>query len=142
LSSLSSAAIFQPNAFGGDGSGNGSRRFITDGPFANTTLHLNNLGEAPGDYRIYRDFDVSTLAGAAQASLDTCFQINNYTSVWACWADSPHLGGHFATGGLMSDTVLSPGDPVFFLHVSFIVSALVLVPALDMLICFIFSMAG
>lgn len=118
MSSLEDADIFQADAFGGNGVGTGSTKYIADGPFVNTTLHLKRLGVTPTDYRIYRSLNVNSLSGAKQSSLDTCFQISTYTAAWECWHGSPHNGGHGGTGGLMVDVVLSPGDPVFFLHVS------------------------
>ncbi|KAI1859674.1 uncharacterized protein JN550_011869 [Neoarthrinium moseri] len=116
LPSSESASIFQPDAFGGNGVGSGPQKYIADGPFANSTLHLKRLGVAPADYKIYRDLNARTLIGGAQATIDACFQISTYTAAWECWAGLPHSSGHGATGGLMVDVVLSPGDPVFYLH--------------------------
>ncbi|KAI9170683.1 Tyrosinase ustQ [Paramyrothecium foliicola] len=116
LSSLTDADIFQADAFGGDGVGTGRENPIADGPFVNTTLHLKRLGVEPEDYKIYRSLNVRSLSGAEQSSLDACFEITTYESVWECWHGSPHNSGHGGVGGLMVDVVLSPGDPVFFLH--------------------------
>lgn len=115
LSTLSVSPVFQADAFGGNGAGSAS--YITDGPFVNTTLHLQRLNVAPTDYHIYRNFNISFLSGATQAGLDACFQISSYTAAWECWHGSPHAAGHGGVGGLMVDVVLSPGDPLFYLHV-------------------------
>lgn len=117
LSSLLDSPVFQKeDAFGGTGSG--SNRYITDGPFANTTLRLQRPGQAAREYRISRSLSTRFLGGAGQASLDACFQVRTYTAAWECWHGQTHSAGHISIGGLNGDVVLSPGDPAFFLHVS------------------------
>lgn len=116
LSSLLDSPVFQEDAFGGTGSG--SNRYVTDGPFANTTLRLQRLGTAAKEYRISRSLSARNLAGAGQSSLNACFQIRTYTAAWECWHGQTHGAGHSALGGLNMNVVLSPGDPAFYLHVS------------------------
>ncbi|KAH7308450.1 hypothetical protein B0I35DRAFT_360478 [Stachybotrys elegans] len=114
LSSLDESPVFQEDAFGGTGSG--PQRYITDGPFANLTLRLQRIGEPADEYRISRSLNSFFLGGASQASLNSCFQVQTYTAAWECWHGQTHSAGHIAVGGLNSDVVLSPGEPVFFLH--------------------------
>ncbi|ORY61288.1 amino acid transporter [Pseudomassariella vexata] len=113
---FSNAAIFKPDAFGGNGVGNGTKNCIANGPFVDTTLHLPKLHQEPVDYCIYRKFNSTSIQRAKQINIDKCFAIQDYTSAWECWHKDPHNGGHSAIGGLMMDVVLSPGDPLFFLH--------------------------
>lgn len=113
---MADSPIFQPDAFGGNG--NGSEGYITDGPFAQTILRLKGKGQAPADHHIYRKFNTTRLSGASKPALNACFQISTYNAAWECLAGTPHGAGHGAAGGLMMDVQASPGDPVFYLHVS------------------------
>lgn len=116
LSDVEDASVFQEDAFGGGGSGQQS--YLADGPFAATTLRVRRVGQSPSNYRISRRLSNFSLRGASQSSLNTCFQLTTYTAVWECLGGAPHSAGHGATGGLMLDVALSPGDPMFYLHVS------------------------
>lgn len=51
------------------------------------------------------------------SSLSRCFQIDSYTEAWECLGNAPHTAGHGVLG-LAIDVALTPGDPVFYLHVS------------------------
>ncbi|KFA80660.1 hypothetical protein S40288_01759 [Stachybotrys chartarum IBT 40288] len=113
-SNLANSQIFQANAFGGDGTG--SQRYISNGPFAATTLRLQRLGVQASSYRISRSLNARSMRSASLATLNACFQISTYTAAWECLHGSPHSSGHGGTGGLMLDVVRSPGDPVFYLH--------------------------
>jgi tyrosinase len=114
ISDLNNASVFKADAFGGGGSGSNS--YISNGPFAATTLRIKRLGQTPANYKISRRISSFSLRGASLSSLNTCFQMTTYTSVWECLGGSPHSAGHGATGGLMLDVALSPGDPMFYLH--------------------------
>ncbi|KAI9150022.1 Tyrosinase ustQ [Paramyrothecium foliicola] len=114
LSNLANSAIFQANAFGGNGAG--INRYISNGPFSATTLRLRRPNQAAANYRISRNFNTNALRSARIASLDACFQLSTYNAAWECLHGSPHGGGHVATGGIMNDVYASPGDPVFYLH--------------------------
>jgi tyrosinase len=114
LSKMEDASVFQEDAFGGGGSGSNS--YISNGPFANTTLRVQRPNQTPTTYRISRRLNSFFLSGASLSSLNTCFQMTTYTAVWECLGGSPHSAGHGAAGGLMLDVFLSPGDPMFFLH--------------------------
>ncbi|KAF2008959.1 Di-copper centre-containing protein [Aaosphaeria arxii CBS 175.79] len=109
-----SSVIFDPvYGFGGDGSG--SRRCITTGPFANYT---NSLG--PGysntNHCIDRQINDMISQGSSQQNVDSCLAKKDWVSAWNCIEASPHGGGHAGVGGQMQNGVSSPGDPLFYLH--------------------------
>jgi tyrosinase len=112
---FASSSVLDPvTGFGGNGAG--TLRCITNGPFAG---FVNNLG--PGYRtstphcinRIVND-TVSLMSG--QAYVDECLAQPNYLSFWPCLELAPHVGGHGGVGGLMTDPIASPGDPLFYLH--------------------------
>jgi tyrosinase len=78
---------------------------------------MQRPGVATKEYKISRRISSTFLSGASLASLQSCFQLSTYTTVWECLGGMPHSAGHGAAGGLMLDVALSPGDPVFYLHV-------------------------
>lgn len=117
LDDLSDADVFQSDALGGNGSGDDN--CITDGPFANLTLYMENDGRT-GNYCISRDLDVSNLEGSTQDEVDVCEAYDNYDDAWECYYSTPHAAGHSAVGGLMTSVSQSPGDPVFWLHHTFL----------------------
>ncbi|KAK0752696.1 hypothetical protein B0T18DRAFT_450835 [Schizothecium vesticola] len=101
--------------FGGNGVG--ANGCIVDGPFANFT---NNLG--PG-YRVGDSLNcinrfvndaISVMAG--QEYLDFCLKKKTYVDFWLCAENAPHRSGHGGVGGKMTDPIASPGDPIFYLH--------------------------
>ncbi|KAI0477569.1 hypothetical protein GGR56DRAFT_673936 [Xylariaceae sp. FL0804] len=106
---------------GGDGASNNSN-IVTSGPFAYMELHVGAnadnsvVPKDAGTYYLNRSISVTTFQNAEQQYVDECLAIDNYTDVWSCYGQSPHSAGHAGTGGTMQDPVLSPGDPVFFLH--------------------------
>lgn len=117
LAVLTDADVFQPENFGGDGeAGDSAQRCITDGPFVNTTLHLNKLGQPPGEYCIFRNLSLAALNGTKPEALDACFDIQTHADDLDCWFFGPHRAGHEAVGGLLVDVMRSPGDPMFYLH--------------------------
>jgi tyrosinase len=116
LASVADAAIFQPDAFGGDGSGEGKQKFITNGPFVNITLRMQGKNQDKASYRIYRNLNDTVLASASPPAMNACFRTSTYPAFWECLGGAAHGGGHGAAGGLMMDVQASPGDPVFYLH--------------------------
>jgi tyrosinase len=113
--SFSTSVVLDPiTGFGGDGSG--PSNCITDGPFA---TFQNNLG--PGYWtntphcinRLVND-TVSIMSG--QPDVDECLAKPTYLDFWPCLETAPHIGGHGGVGGLMLDPIASPGDPIFYLH--------------------------
>ncbi|KAH8894296.1 Di-copper centre-containing protein [Thozetella sp. PMI_491] len=115
---IKQAAIFDPHTgFGGDGVA--PYGCIADGPFANLTLRFQS-DLSTRDYCIIRHMNTCPFGGAAQASLDVCFAMKAFSDVTHCWEGRPHAAGHAGVGGVMVNTQLSPGDPVFFLHHAFL----------------------
>ncbi|KAK3903865.1 hypothetical protein C8A05DRAFT_32396 [Staphylotrichum tortipilum] len=99
--------------FGGDGSGRDG--CITMGPFANYT---NSLG--PGyqitNHCINRAVNDQMSTGSSQASVAACLAMATFDKAWPCIEGNPHAGGHGGVGGQMLNGVSSPGDPLFYLH--------------------------
>ena len=119
---FSLSVVFDPvTGFGGNGTraagGQGpAGGCITNGPFVN---FVNNLG--PGYrkgtphciYRLVND-TLSTMVG--QAYVNECLAKSTYLEFWPCVEAAPHVGGHAGVGGKMADPIASPGDPLFYLH--------------------------
>lgn len=111
---FSSSVIFDPvYGFGGDGAaGTGC---ITNGPFANYT---NALG--PGyevtNHCINRRISNSMSSGSSAQQVNACIAKTSWSTAWNCIEAQPHAGGHAGVGGQMQNGVSSPGDPLFYLH--------------------------
>ncbi|RYP81275.1 hypothetical protein DL770_005941 [Monosporascus sp. CRB-9-2] len=99
--------------FGGNGSG--PDRCISDGPFANRTLHFRE-DLSVSDYCISRRLNQRAFSAAGQQYVDDCLTKDNYISAWNCLEGRPHGAGHGGVSGLMVNPLLSPGDPIFYLH--------------------------
>jgi tyrosinase len=102
--------------FGGNGSS--IDNCVTSGPFANRTQHVGPL-EQTTDYCFSRKFnETKGLEWGLRAKVDECYQFGGkeFDSFYNCMALYPHIAGHQAVGGVMTDVDSSPGDPVFYLH--------------------------
>ncbi|KAL2265967.1 hypothetical protein VTJ83DRAFT_5319 [Remersonia thermophila] len=116
---FSTSDVLDPvTGFGGNGVG--AYGCIADGPFVNFT---NSLG--PGyrigfEHCIYRFVSDSVSRRAAQSYIDECYQHTTFVDFWPCAEGAPHNGGHGGIGGKMNDPIASPGDPIFYLHHSFL----------------------
>ncbi|KAF2866050.1 hypothetical protein BDV95DRAFT_210831 [Massariosphaeria phaeospora] len=109
-----SSAIFDPvYGFGGDGSG--PNNCITTGPFANYTNHLGPSYENT-DHCIDRKINDVMSAGSAQKEVNSCLAKTTWVAAWNCIEAQPHGGGHGGVGAQMMNGVSSPGDPLFYLH--------------------------
>lgn len=114
VANVTTASVFDPvTGFGGNGVGTNS--CIADGPFANMTLHLGPLYEIT-DHCLSRSQSESGIARASVANIETCMELENYTTCYDCLSENPHTSGHAAVGGVMLDIQASPGDPIFYLH--------------------------
>ncbi|KAK4098878.1 Di-copper centre-containing protein [Parathielavia hyrcaniae] len=112
------SVVLEPiTGFGGDGMGD--EGCIADGPFANYT---NNLG--PGyrieEHCIYRSINDTLSRMASQRFIDECNEETTFEDFWPCSEQEPHNGGHAGIGGKMLDPIASPGDPIFYLHHTFL----------------------
>ncbi|KAI1126177.1 Di-copper centre-containing protein [Nemania abortiva] len=114
VGNISASSLFSGEpSFGGNGTG--PDHCISDGPFVNVTLRINeNLTTT--EYCISRFLNDGALAGAAPATIRGCLQQANYTGIWSCLEGRPHGAGHGGVSGTMMNLLLSPGDPVFYLH--------------------------
>ncbi|KAF6813124.1 amino acid transporter [Colletotrichum sojae] len=91
---------------------------VVDGPFANTTLRMDQVWGVDyyDEYCLSRRWNQTAWEFANQTNVDACFVKETYDEANFCYVDSPHSCGHLATGGTMENQNASPGDPVFFLH--------------------------
>ncbi|KAI0452667.1 Di-copper centre-containing protein [Xylaria acuta] len=97
------------------GSGTGRNNCIADGPFVNITLHFKQ-DLSTTDYCISRVLNDVAFSAAARANVETCLEHENFGDAWRCLEGKPHSAGHGGVLGTMIDILLSPGDPVFYLH--------------------------
>ncbi|KAK3314267.1 hypothetical protein B0H66DRAFT_577922 [Apodospora peruviana] len=111
---FSQSDVLDPvTGFGGNGvRPNGC---IADGPFANYT---NGLGPGYflGDNCINRFVNDTTSLFASRRYIDECYEKKKFVEFWPCAEMNPHNGGHGGVGGKMLDPISSPGDPIFYLH--------------------------
>jgi tyrosinase len=87
--------------------------------FAGLTL---NVGPGSGNTRhcLSRNGDGSKTANCNSAAVNGCNARSDYADMAACAEGAAHAWGHNGIGAVMSDVFASPGDPVFWLHHSFI----------------------
>ncbi|OAG01602.1 Di-copper centre-containing protein [Paraphaeosphaeria sporulosa] len=111
---FSSSVVLDPVAgFGGNGTG--PKNCITDGPFMD---YVNAIGpfQQVSDHCIDRKIDECASAQAAAKNVDQCMASGNYSTFWPCLENAPHGAGHGGVGGQMTNLYSSPGDPLFYLH--------------------------
>jgi len=111
---ISSSVLDPTTGFGGNGAG--PQNCITNGPFVS---FINNLG--PGYFTgtphcIYRAVNDTVSLMSGQNYVNSCLAQPNYLTFWPCLEAAPHIGGHGGVGGKMLDPIASPGDPLFYLH--------------------------
>jgi len=108
-----SSLLDATNGFGSDRSR--TTGCITNGPFANYT---NSLG--PGyevtSHCINRRISDAMSTMSSQAQVDAYLALLDFKTAWPCIEGQPHTGGHASVGGQMQNGVSSPGDPLFYLH--------------------------
>ncbi|KAM0815610.1 putative Tyrosinase copper-binding domain-containing protein [Seiridium cardinale] len=114
---MSASSLWGDQYFGSNGEGGDS--CIADGQFANLTLRFLS-GNQIGDHCVSRQFNQFSFSSAAQSNIDRCNSAKTYAVAWNCWALAPHTAGHRGVGGIMADPTFSPGDPIFFLHHSYL----------------------
>ncbi|KAL2070975.1 hypothetical protein VTL71DRAFT_14001 [Oculimacula yallundae] len=110
-----SKSILFDTVVGFGGNGIPPTNCIQDGPFVD---YINGIG--PGhtiqDHCIDRKFDDFISLSALQSYVDRCKAIPDYLTAWPCMEEHPHIGCHGAVGGEMMNPISSPGDPLFYLH--------------------------
>ncbi|PYH90323.1 tyrosinase [Aspergillus ellipticus CBS 707.79] len=109
------------NSTGFGGNGIGSDGCVVDGAFANYTEHIGPENEDT-EYCLNRAWDNSWAVEMANSTViyDICGGYNTYSPWWYCIAELAHKGVHTAVGGVMADIKSSPGDPMFFMHHTYI----------------------
>lgn len=72
-------------SFGSDG--RASDGCVVDGPFANTTLHLDQAWGVTNytSYCLSRSFGDEYWAWANSSYADACMAESNYSEAWPCW---------------------------------------------------------
>ncbi|KAA8903648.1 hypothetical protein FN846DRAFT_953684 [Sphaerosporella brunnea] len=99
--------------FGGGGTGPGG--CISDGPFKDYVLHTGP-GEENTVQCIHRNVSDTNSWGSSQANVTECLQKPSFATAWPCLEKRPHWAGHNAIGGEVANPISSPGDPLFYLH--------------------------
>lgn len=99
--------------FGGDGTGRGG--CVETGPFANYTLHTGP-GYSNTEHCLIRKINDSISEGTGAGPVDECLAMETFAEMWPCLENVPHSSGHTAVGGEMQNPISSPGDPLFYLH--------------------------
>ncbi|CZR52293.1 related to monophenol monooxygenase (tyrosinase) [Phialocephala subalpina] len=114
-----SGNFFQSNMWddvtGFGGNGTEADHCVRSGPFANRTMHIGP-DEETTNYCFTRIWNNAVIEQAGAASVAECYANNDYESFWPCAWGGPHSAGHGGTGGVMIDVAASPGDPMFFMH--------------------------
>ncbi|KAJ4387336.1 hypothetical protein N0V93_007925 [Gnomoniopsis smithogilvyi] len=116
--SLADASIWGSDELSFGTNGRDGDGCVVDGPFANTTLRLNQEWGVNNytEYCLARSFSDTDWAWANSTYVDACMAKTEYATAWSCWSAYPHSSAHIAVGGTLYDQSASPGDPVFFLH--------------------------
>lgn len=106
----------------------------------NLTISLNATGYAVENCLARSLSDSNFLRQAATSYAETCAAEESYEDAWNCFIDNPHGAGHSSVGGSVSspylhresctcmltesqqmfDVTMSPSDPLFFLHHSYL----------------------
>ncbi|PGH13112.1 hypothetical protein AJ79_03819 [Helicocarpus griseus UAMH5409] len=111
---FSASVVFDP-VYGFGGNGNGADGCIADGPFANYTNHIGpNYTFTDNCINRYVDDEISNWT--SQSEVDKCLHETEWDAAWNCIHLNPHDGGHAGVGGAPGHRVASPGDPLFYLH--------------------------
>lgn len=93
---------------------------IPDGPFKDYVLSTGP-GFENTEHCITRRLTNAVTRGARQEYIDHCYKFDKFEEAWPCLEDSGvHGGFHGGVGGEMSNPISSPGDPVFYLHHSWL----------------------
>ncbi|KAL1880128.1 hypothetical protein Daus18300_001491 [Diaporthe australafricana] len=118
---IEDASVFGSDDLSFGSNGREGDRCVVDGPFANSTLRLDQAWGVI-DYEEYclgRNFsspDTGYWAWANSTFADTCFAATTYDDAWSCYSVKPHSSAHLAVSGTLELQSASPGDPLFYLH--------------------------
>ncbi|KAK4168449.1 hypothetical protein QBC43DRAFT_360360 [Cladorrhinum sp. PSN259] len=100
--------------FGGDGSGD--NECISSASIFGTYLNPIGPGYRLRDHCIQRKVSNFASTAAAKDTVDGCLAKKTYLDLWNCVESGPHGAGHGGVGSGMTNPVSSPGDPIFYLH--------------------------
>ncbi|RPB07750.1 Di-copper centre-containing protein [Morchella conica CCBAS932] len=97
---------------------------ITNGPFANLTLHMGPGGRVErNDHCITRDFHPYVQDWFSEQEVNSTLNEKGFESLWRRIEGifevrqlGLHGAGHLGVGGTLADVYSSPGDPLFYLH--------------------------
>lgn len=116
VASFSKSDIFKSDlGFGGNGVASGNTACIKTGPFANYTNPIGP-GYRINDHCINRWMSDMGGMSAAKSVVDACLAKKNFLDFWNCVEAGPHGAGHAGVGADMVNPISSPGDPIFYLH--------------------------
>lgn len=110
---INSVLLDPVTGFGGDG--NAENECITDGPFASYTNQIG-IGYDLQEQCIRRNINDTASAYTSDFYVDSCLAATGWEEAWTCIESWPHYGGHSGVGAQMSNPISSPGDPLFYMH--------------------------
>ncbi|KAF5643351.1 monophenol monooxygenase [Fusarium tjaetaba] len=114
---MDSPLLDPDTGFGGNGTG--PDNCVTDGPFANTTLHIGP-GQTLTDHCLSRKVNEINSTLGNETYVQECHDKSTYLDFWEATGFKTHGAGHSGVGGVMEDIDASPGDPLFYIHHGFI----------------------
>lgn len=102
--SLEDASVFGSDDLSFGSNGREGDRCVIDGPFANSTLRLDQAWGVINydEYCLGRNFTESYWAWANSTYADTCFAATTYDDAWSCYSVKPHSSAHLAVSGTVS----------------------------------------
>lgn len=103
---LEDASVFGSDDLSFGSNGRDGDRCVVDGPFANSTLRLDQAWGVINydEYCLGRNFTESYWAWANSTYADTCFAATTYDDAWSCYSVKPHSSAHLAVSGTVSTT--------------------------------------
>ncbi|KAB5566335.1 hypothetical protein GE09DRAFT_1106350 [Coniochaeta sp. 2T2.1] len=116
---FTASPLFIPQAFGPipKKGPNGEETCLTSG-FA-ITIHIGP-GGGLSDRCLARALDDTLVASCNDDFSNYCNSYTTYAEMEPCAERGPHAYCHNGIGGAMADVASSPGDPIFFMHHSYV----------------------
>ncbi|EUC28442.1 hypothetical protein COCCADRAFT_109170, partial [Bipolaris zeicola 26-R-13] len=108
---MDSPLLDPDTGFGGNGTGPDG--CVTDGPFANTTLHIGP-GQTLTEHCLSRSVEETNSTLANETYVEHCHNLNTYLDFWEETGLTTHGAGHSGIGGVMQDIDASPGDRLWW----------------------------
>lgn len=116
---FSISSVFSPTTGFGSATGVGENNCVADGPFAGMMLSVGP-GYSNQLHCLSRRVNDTASLMSQEANANACLQLPTFDKAWPCIENLPHRGGHNGIMGEMSNAVSSPGDPLFYLHHTYI----------------------